>query len=56
MAIDRSAAGFTVRVAVALTEPDEIPIVVEPGVNVVTCPAVAASLLIVATPPAVEVQ
>lgn len=56
IAIETKAAGFTVRVALALTEPEEMPMVVVPAVKVDASPAVAGSLLIVATVPTVELQ
>jgi hypothetical protein len=54
--IDTSAAGFTTSVAVPLTVPELIPIVVVPVPVVVTCPMVPAVSLIVATVAAVELQ
>ena len=54
--IDTSVAGLTVSVAVALTEPELIPIVVVPGVSVVATPDEPTELLMVATVAAVELQ
>jgi len=56
MAMDTSAAGFTVSAAEALSEPELMPIVVEPVPSVPARPAVPTELLIVATFPAVELQ
>ena len=56
IAIDTSAAGFTTSVAVPLTVPELIPIVVVPVPAVLTCPIVPAVLLIVATVATVELQ
>jgi hypothetical protein len=56
IAIDASAAGFTVSVAAALTPFELIPIVVTPVPNVVANPAVPAVSLIVATVAVVELQ
>jgi hypothetical protein len=56
IAINASTAGFTTNVAVALTEPEAIPIVVVPVPIVLASPAVFAVLLIVATAAAVELQ
>lgn len=56
MAIDTSAARFTVNEAEALSEPELMPIVVEPVSSEPARPAVSAELLIVATFPAVELQ
>lgn len=56
MAIDTRAAGFTTSVAVTLTDPELMPIVVVPVPSVVASPAVPAVLLIVATVAAVELQ
>jgi hypothetical protein len=55
-AIDTSAAGFTTSVAVPLTVPELIPIVVVPTPVVLTCPIVPAVSLIVATVATVELQ
>ena len=55
-AIDTSAAGFTTSVAVPLTVPELIPIVVVPVPVVLTCPIVPAVSLIVATVATVELQ
>lgn len=49
IAIDTSAAGFTTSVAVALTVPELMQIVVVPALNVLANPAVPVVLLIVAT-------
>jgi hypothetical protein len=56
IAIDTSAAGFTTSVAVPLTVPELIPIVVVPVPAVLTCPIVPAVSLIVATVAIVELQ
>jgi len=56
IAIDTSAAGVTTSVAVALTVPELIPIVVVPVSSELASPAVPTVLLIVATFPAVELQ
>ena len=56
IAIETSAAGATVSIAEEVTEPTLMPIVVFPGLVVVANPAVAASLLIVATFANDEVQ
>lgn len=56
IAIETNAAGATVSDAEALTEPELMPIVVVPEVNVVAKPADAVSLLMVATPGAEELQ
>ena len=56
IAIDASAAGFTVSVAAALTPFELIPIVVIPVPSVLANPAVPAVSLIVATVATVELQ
>jgi hypothetical protein len=56
IAIDTSVAGFTTSVAVPLTVPELIPIVVVPVPAVLACPIVPAVPLIVATVAAVELQ
>ena len=56
IAIETSAAGFTTRVAVALTAPELMPIVVVPAPKLVANPAVPVVLLIVATVATVELQ
>src|ERR1700727_852932 len=56
MAIDTSAAGFTVSCAEALIPPRLIAIVVTPVVSVLARPAVFVVLLIVATGDALELQ
>jgi hypothetical protein len=56
IAIDTSAAGFTTSVAVPLTVPELIPIVVVPTPVVLACPIVPAVSLIVATVATVELQ
>jgi hypothetical protein len=56
IAIEASAAEFTVKVADALTEPELIPMVVVPGLSVVASPCVPDASLIVATPASVELQ
>ena len=56
MAIDSRAAGFTTSVAVALADPELMPIVVVPVPSVLASPAVPAVLLIVATVATVELQ
>jgi hypothetical protein len=55
-AIETSVDGLTVMVAEALTDPDEIAIVVVPVLNVSASPCVPGELLIVATLRAVELQ
>jgi hypothetical protein len=56
IAINTRAAGFTTSVALALAEPEAMPIVVVPVPAEVASPAVPVVLLIVATPAAVELQ
>lgn len=56
IAIETSAAGFTTRVAAALTAPETIPMEVVPVPSEVARPAVAAVLLMVATVATVELQ
>ena len=56
IAIETSAAVFTVRVAVALIVPELMPIVVVPVPSVLASPAVFVVLLIVATFAAVELH
>src|SRR5437867_11550666 len=56
MAIDTSAAGFTVNEAEALSEPELMPIVVEPVSSEPARAAVSGELLVVATFPAGELQ
>jgi hypothetical protein len=56
IAIDTSAAGFTVSTADVLTPPELIPIAVVPVPSVLASPAVIAVSLIVATVAAVELQ
>ena len=56
IAIDTTAAGVTANVAVALTDPELIPIVVVPVPSVVANPAVFVVLLIVATAALLDVQ
>lgn len=56
IASDTNAAGFTVSVAVALIEPELIPIVVVPVASVLASPAVFVVLLIVATVATVELH
>ena len=55
-AIETSVAGLTVMVAEALTEAEEIAIVVLPGLKVSASPCVPPELLIVATLAFVELQ
>ena len=54
--METNAAGFTCSIAVVLTAPELMPIVVVPVPNAVATPAVPAVLLMVATPAAVELQ
>src|SRR3954471_10810506 len=56
MPIETRAAGFTVKVAEAVMDPELIPIVVVPADSVVTTPCVPTALLMVATMEAVELQ
>ena len=56
MAIETSAAGFTVNVADALTVPELMPIVVLPVASVLAKPFDPVALLIVATVAIVELQ
>jgi hypothetical protein len=56
IAIDTSAAGFTTSVAVALTVPELMPIVVVPVPSVLASPAVLDVLLIVATVATLELH
>ena len=56
MAIENSAAGVTVNVLEAVTEPELMPIVVVPVASVVASPFVPDELLIVATVAALELQ
>lgn len=56
MAIEISAAGVTVNVLEAVTEPELMPIVVVPVASVVASPVVPEELLIVATLAALELQ
>jgi hypothetical protein len=54
--METSVAGFTSRVAEALTSPDVIPMLVVPTAKVVARPCVPAELLTVATAAFVELQ
>jgi len=56
IAIDTSAAGFTIRVAVPVIDPEATLIVVVPAAREVANPAVPAVLLMVAMAAAVELQ
>ena len=56
IAIETSAAGFTVNAAEALIVPEVMPIIVEPVARVLANPFVPDELLIVATLPALDVQ
>ena len=56
MAIETSAAGVTVNVLEAVTEPELMPIVVVPVASMVASPFVPEELLMVATVAALELQ
>jgi hypothetical protein len=56
IAIETSAAAFTVKVAIALTGPELAPIIVVPAERVEARPAAPDVLLIVATLALVELQ
>jgi len=56
MAIETSAAGVTVSVLEAVTEPELMPIVVVPVASIVASPFVPEELLMVATVAALELQ